>query len=399
VEALAALSNLARLLGKSDARQQLAAEFENRKAALEEAFWSPEIGSYAFALGPDDRRVTETSVLSAVPMWFGLANSTHADETITKLSAEDHQADWGMRIISRQSKVYDGSGYHYGSVWPLFTGWASVAEYRYHRAFPAYSNLRANALLGFDGALGHFTEVLSGDYYDSFATSSPHQIWSAAMVVSPILRGMFGLESEAEKHQVTFAPHVPADWTWFAIRNVRAGEAILDFEYHKTADRVVLDIQRTGGSDAWVEFSPALSLRTQVTSVEMNGRPLPFKLQPNGNDQHLYARFPVDGRANTVVIRLKNDFGLTLTTDLPPLGSSSRQLRILSESWNPGRDQMSLAVSGLAGRRYELAVWNPEQVRSVEGAVLTKSGTLEIRMPETAANSYVPHQVILHFAH
>ena len=76
-------------------------------------------------------------------------------------------------------------------------------------------------LLGVDGALGHFSEVLSGDYNQSFSTSSPHQIWSAAMVVSPILRGMFGLQTDAEKHQIHSTPHVPADWTSFAIRNVQ----------------------------------------------------------------------------------------------------------------------------------------------------------------------------------
>jgi glycogen debranching enzyme len=144
--------------------------------------------------------VDEASVLATVPMWFGLPNPVHADAMITKLSDADQLADWGMRIISSNSKVYDGSGYHFGAVWPLFTGWASMGEYRYHRAMPAYFNLRANALLATDGALGHFSEVLSGDYYQSFATSSPHQIWSSAMVISPILRGMFGLQPDAEKH-------------------------------------------------------------------------------------------------------------------------------------------------------------------------------------------------------
>src|SRR3979411_2745512 len=114
-----------------------------------------------------------------------------------------------MRIISSHSKFYDGSGYHFGSVWPLFTGWASVGEYRYHRALPAYSNLRANALLALDGSLGPVTEVLSGDYYQPISTSSPHQIWSAAMVVSPILRGMLGLETDVPSHRVVFTPHVP----------------------------------------------------------------------------------------------------------------------------------------------------------------------------------------------
>ena len=133
--------------------------------------------------------------------------------------------------------------------------------------FPAYSNLRANALLDADGALGHFTEVLSGDYYQSFSTSSPHQIWSAAMVVSPILRGMFGLQTDAERRQITLAPHVPADWTSFAIRNVRVAGIGVDFQYRKTADSVVLETRRAGTGDCWVEFSPSFSLRTRVVRV------------------------------------------------------------------------------------------------------------------------------------
>jgi len=397
VEALHALSSLARLVGKEDVGKQLAAEFEHSESALDQAFWSPEMKAYAFALKPDNQRADEASVLTTVPMWFGLSDANHAEQTITQLAAEDHQSDWGMRIISRQSKVYDGSGYHFGSVWPLFTGWASVAEYTYHRAFPAYFNLRANALLGADGALGHFTEVLSGDYYQSFATSSPHQIWSAAMVVSPILRGMFGLHTDAEKHQVTFAPHVPSDWMFFAIRNVRVGESGMDFQYRKTADSMVLETKRTGTGDCWVEFSPALSRRTQVVSVEMNGRPLPFKMQPNNNDQHLSVRFSASGGRNNLVIRVKNDFGLALSNELPPLGSASRGLRVLSESWNASKTQLTLAVSGRAGSGYELEVWNSSQISSVEGAVLTKVGKLEIQMPQGATDSYVHQNVVIHF--
>jgi len=397
VEAQRALSSLARLVGKDDVSQQLAAEFEHSKPALDQAFWSPEKKSYAFALSKDNQRVDELSVLATVPMWFGLPDAAHADDTITPLAGADHQTDWGMRIISQQSKFYDGSGYHFGAVWPLFTGWASVAEYRYHRAFPAYSNLRANALLATDGALGHFTEVLSGDYYQSFATSSPHQIWSAAMVISPILRGMLGLDSNAEKREITLAPHLPADWTSLAIRNARVGGIGVDFQYHKTADTVVLETKRSGTGDCWVEFSPSFSLRTEVVGVEMNGRPLPFKTHPNNNDKHVTVRFPVYGGPNTVVIRVKKDFGLALANQLPALGSASRALRVVSESWNSSRSQLTLQVSGLAGARYELSVWNPGQISTVEGAVVTKLGKLQIQMPEGAADSYLQQKVLIHF--
>jgi hypothetical protein len=272
-----------------------------------------------------------------------------------------------------------------------------VGEYRYHREFPAYSNLRANALLGVDGSLGHFTEVLSGDYYQSFSTGSPHQIWSSAMVVSPILRGMFGLQIDAERRQITLSPHVPADWTSFTIRNVRLAGIGVDFRYRKTADSVVLEIKRSGSGDCWVEFSPSFSLRTQVVKVELNGRAVPFKLQPNGNDQHVLVRFPIADGLSTLVIHVKNDFGLALTNELPPLGSTSHGLRILSEAWNASKTELSLQVSGLAGIPYELSVWNPGQITSVEGAVLSKPGKLEIQIPP-GSDSYLQQKIVIHFA-
>lgn len=398
VQALEALSNLARLAGKDDVSKQLAGEFEHIKPALEEAFWSPEIKSFAFALKLDNQRYDEPSVLTTVPMWFGLPQPGHADETITRLAAPDQQTDWGMRIISNRSKVYDGSGYHYGSVWPLFTGWASVAEYRYHREFPAYTNLRSNALLGFDGSLGHFTEVLSGDYYQSFATSSPHQIWSAAMVISPILRGMFGLSTNAEKHQINLAPHVPADWTNFAIRNVQVDGDSVDVQYRKSPEEISLEMKRSGTGECSLEFSPAFSLRSKVVSVVWNGKAVPFKMQPNSQDQHLLVRLALKEGTNNLVIRVKDDFGLTLTNELPHLGSASRGLRIVDESWNGAKDRLTLDVSGLAGARYELGVWNSAQISSVDGAVLNKFGRLDIQMPNGASETYLNQSVVLHLS-
>ncbi len=38
-------------------------------------------------------------------------------------------------------------------------------------------------------------------------------------------------------------------------------------------------------------------------------------------------------------------------------------LRVVSESWNPAHNQLTLEVSGRAGGRYELQVWNPQPDR------------------------------------
>jgi len=218
------------------------------------------------------------------------------------------------------------------------------------------------------------------------------------MVISPILRGMFGLQTDAEKHQITLAPHVPADWSWFAIHNVNVGATSVDFEYRKTPESVLLDAKRSGSGDCWVEFSPAFSLRTEVVGVEMNGRPLSFKVQENSNDKHVYLRFQVSGTTNSLVIRLQKDFGLELANELPSLGSASRGLRVISESWNAARTELNLEISGRAGTSYYLGVWNPGQISSVEGATLTKAGKLEIQMPTGPADAYAQEKVAIHFA-
>jgi glycogen debranching enzyme len=402
LEALRALANLAALTGKTDVSRELQSAFERQKPVFNQTFWSPKKKAFAFALDLQSRRVDELSVLTTVPMWFGVTDEDKSEATIQRLADADYQTDWGMRIVSNQSRLYDGSGYHFGSVWPLFTGWASVAEYRYHQAFPAYANLRANALLALDGSLGHVAEVLSGDYYQPLSTNSPHQIWSAAMVVSPMLRGLMGIETDAISHTLTLAPHVPAEWKSFSVEDLRVGSALISVSYRKTLGTMSFDVTRSGAGDCLLELSPMISLRSTVTSVDLNGHAVPFHVTEADDDQHVSVRFPVAEGGNTLRIHLKNDFGLGFSSELPSLGSSSEGLRILSESWNAKHTQLTLALSGLAGKRYDLSVWNPSQIASVRGGKL-KDGTSEqaslaVDFPAANTQAYVRQDLVIDFA-
>ncbi len=401
-EALRALSNLAHLVGKEDVTKELDQGFIRMKPLLNQAFWSPDKNIFAFALDKDNQRVDIPSVLATVPMWFSLLDEDKSEAMLNQLAGYEHQTDWGMRIISSQDPKYNPGGYHFGSVWPLFTGWASVGEYRYHRALPAYSNLRANALQALDGSLGHVTEVLSGDYYQGISSSSPHQIWSAAMVVSPMLRGMLGLETNAISHRLVFAPHVPADWTSLRAQNLRVGDSTVDLTYRKTADSITLEIKRTGTGDCTLEFAPALSLRTTILGAELNGRAIAVHTLANAVDQHAGVQFSLTGGANTLRIRLRNDFGLAFSPALPALGSRSRGLRIVSEAWNPQHDSLTLEVSGVAGNVYELGLWNPSQIESSDGAEIVKATqdqtVARIQFPAGSSEAYAQKKITFHFS-
>jgi glycogen debranching enzyme len=401
-EALRALSNLAHLTGKEDVSQKLGDDFSRQQPLVNKTFWSAEKKRFAFALDTQNQQVDEPSVLATVPMWFGLLDDDKAGAMIAELAAPEHEADWGMRIISSRAAKYGAGGYHFGSVWPLFTGWASVGEYRYHRALPGFSNLKANAQLALDGSLGHVTEVLSGDYYQPLSTSSPHQIWSAAMVVSPLLRGLFGLQTDSGACRVRLAPHVPADWTWFTLDHVRIGSASLRLAYRKSSSDISLTITRGGSGDCTLEFSPAVSPRAQIIGVEMNGRRVPFQINKSEVDQHVVLKFPFTAGESTLRIRLRNDFGLTLSPALPPLGSSSQGLRVLSESWTPARDTLTLEIAGAQGKQYELGLWNPAQVTSVDGAELLRTNAenarIRLTIPKNESEPYPRERIVVRFS-
>ncbi|MGE5724733.1 MAG: amylo-alpha-1,6-glucosidase, partial [Acidobacteriota bacterium] len=401
IEALRALADLARLTGHTDLAGELEKAAQRQLPLLNQSFWNPQEKIWAFGLDPKDRQIDVASILATVPMWFRLLDASNSEMMINRFAAPDFETDWGARIISERDPRYDPGGYHYGSVWPLFTGWASVGEYRYHRALPAYANLRANALLALDGSLGHVTEVLSGDYYQGLSTASPHQIWSAAMVVSPLLLGMMGLQADVPHHTLVFAPHAPPEWSSFRVLNVRVGPAALDFGYSRTDDEITLQVRRAGRGDCTLEFSPAVSLRAQVMGVDVNGRPAPFRAEPTAEDQHVRVRFGVFKGENTVRIHLRGDFGLDLANPLPALGERSRALKVVSQSWNKLRSTLTLQLAGIAGRHYGLAMRNPSQVASVEGGEVVKlpngAASLQVSFPASDRSGYENSVVVIHF--
>jgi hypothetical protein len=100
---------------------------------------------------------------------------------------------------------------------------------------------------------------------------------------------------------------------------------------------------------------------------------------------------------NTLRIRMNNDFGISYESSLPPLGSSSLGLRLISDSWSTSGDEESLEFAGAAGARYELAVWNPGQIASADGAEI-KNGKLVVSIPANSSDVYPHQKVLIHFA-
>jgi len=394
VEALRSLARLARLLHDEARARRIEAEFEQKRRALNDLFWLPPAHTYAFALDNGGKTVDQPSVLATVPMWFDLLDRQRAQEMIGQLAQEPHAADWGMRIISSGNALYDPSGYHFGSVWPLFTGWASVGEYRNHAAEPALANLRANAWLALDGAGGNTTEVLSGDAYSPLSTASPHQIWSAAMVVSPLLRGLLGLESDAAARTIVFAPHLPAGWPAAGVHGIPFLGSRINLDIRRDAGMLELTIVNPGAESFNLEFAPAYPPCAQVSAATLDGNPIPWKADSEYLDWHPRFAIPVKPGKTKLTIRHSGLFGYALPFSPPRLAEASANLKIVSERWMDGGRKLELTVSGRASHDYRLELVNGDLVAGVEGAA--KDGAaLIVHMPAGAGDEYVDRQIRL----
>ena len=396
--ALASLASLARIAGKQDEAMTLQQEFEAQRKKINDSFWDSSDHTLVFALDRENKQVRTPTVLTTAPMWFDVFDPQKANATIDHLANWDHAADWGMRIISEQNPLYGPTGYHFGSVWPLFTGWASVAQYRNHRPLEAYANLRANSLLALDGSLGRVTEVLSGAYYEELGTASPHQIWSSAMVLSPTIRGMLGISVDTANKTVLLAPHAPAGWNDFALRGLSACGGKYDISFHRDDRAISFKVNGTG-SGCTVAISPAVSKHARILGATLDGRKAAYKVDQNDNDQHVTARLNSSGE---IRFQIADDFSLTTDSNLPELGGSSANLKIFHEQWTPDRRLLNVRVAGRSGRHYELRTYGA-RIQAVSGGDLRQEANggqiIGIAIPPstTEKEEYVERELSIRF--
>jgi hypothetical protein len=256
-----------------------------------------------------------------------------------------------------------------------------MGAYRYGRPHVGYQALTANSSLTYSGALGYVTELLSGDFNTPFGRSSHHQIWSQAMVVTPALRGLLGIEVMEAGRTLRFAPQLPVDWNGVKVRNVRAGGSSFDLTLARTERRTIINVARRELEEEAVGarrpptqliLAPAFALDAQIRKVTVNGRAADFELKEIGDRQ--FAEVVVTSSLATFEIVFSYDEGTDVYVEPEALrpGASNEGLRILRSSAD--EDALHLTLEGLGGRTYALKALSPLRLAGISG-VQVKSTT------------------------
>jgi glycogen debranching enzyme len=307
-QASLAFADLARATGHTglaDQAQQRAARIAK---TIEAEYYLADSQDYAFSWNGKAGVDKTVSIFPAVAWWDGDYQLAHAEPMMQHWGSSDISTDWGTRIIDDRTSFYDPISYHQGTVWPLFTGWVAVAEYRAGNPLSGYAHLMQNANLTWAQDLGDVTELLSGQFDQVLGRSTAHQLWSSAMVISPVLRGMFGLEWNAPANTLTVTPHLPAAWTKAAIRRLPFGNRTVD-----------LTFQRAGRELLVQASEPAVHLASRI---------------PGGEEKNNVLHIPLPA------------VEAGLSEHLPEFGAETHQMKVLAETYSDRSLVLRLSAPG-----------------------------------------------------
>ncbi len=285
--ALAGLAPVARGLG----RGALAGELLERAARVRHQIATRFVVDHDFALAllADGTQQRHRTALTAVPLLLGAVDAAQADHWLDAIASPAFTTPWGVRLLSRDDPIYSPAGHQTGSVWPLYTGWVSLAEYACHRAEQAFGHLMANARLPFTHGQGSFAEALDGDV-GTIAGVCPEQAWSAALFVTPVIEGLLGAKPDALANRLTLAPHLPAQWNACEWRGLHVGHTTLDIRINTSSERVVVRLRRTAGGRLDVTIAPALSPHGSV-AVRVDDELLQPRLEEHHGCRHAHVSF------------------------------------------------------------------------------------------------------------
>lgn len=423
VEASQNLAEMAEALGDKTTATRARETAEKTRAAMEKTYWLEDKGFYAYATqlppkepvkadaGPNRERrqkrlnelqtakiYDEDTVLPAVPLWWKTLSDERAQKQIDHLGSARIATDWGARILANDSQLYDPLSYHAGSVWALFTGWQSVAAYRYGRPQVGFQALAANSLLTYTNALGYVTELLSGDFNAPFGRSSHHQVWSEAMVILPFLRGMLGIETANAGKTLKFAPQIPANWNDLEANNIRAGDSLFDFKLRRTSGQMTVFVSRKSGSVSDIVLSPAFPLDAVVKNVSANGKKIAFRIKQQGDVQQAEINFNLKNSPSEIVFDYTEGTDVYLVPPSLAAGAESVGLRIVRAQAR--KDGLFLVLEGRGARNYDLNVKSPRAFKDIEGVKISAKAENERRLQiffDGDTNSYVKREILLPF--
>lgn len=210
------------------------------KRRFDRAFWMPDFGSYAMALGPDGAQVRSIASNAGHLLAAGLVPPERGRAVARRLMEPDMFSGWGIRTLSSAHPAFNPFSYHRGTVWPVDQGTIGFGFARYG----AWDELQRLARGFFDTTElfgeGRLPEVVGGIQRDGehphpgiYPDSCEPQGWSSSAVIQ-MVQALLGMVAVAPARLLVVDPHLP-DWLPdLRLEGVRVGSAVMDLDFGRT---------------------------------------------------------------------------------------------------------------------------------------------------------------------
>ncbi len=384
-EAAAAMMDLARIADPSFLPTAEAAATKAR-AAINRRFLDDKARRINFAILKNGTGQAEQTDWPAFGIWRGVFDPGHAavDGMLDELARAGLGTDWGARMLSKESQLYEPLSYNNGASWPFLSGWAALALYKGGRPDAGWQYVDALADLTFLEARGFIPELLSGDRLRSIDAAVPHQLFATTGFASALMRGLVGLEETDAGLRLT--PNLPASWPYLRIKRLWFRGARANVEIRRQDGGLSVRADGDKGSialDVVLTLPPGAELA--AASRNAGWRALPPRAGAAGPE----VQVPLQAGATPQTVTVRARPGIRLMPVHPPLalGDESQRLRVVDAAL---RDGVYVArLQGRTGRTYEALLDVPFAVAAIEGATeVRREGTvrtLAISIPAGAA--------------
>ncbi len=372
---------MAKALKKKKLVRKYSDDAQKVVSVLNSDFWNAKENFYFYGKIARGKYNPEKTVLPAVAMYYNLLDDNKVQNMLDCYASDDFSTDWGMRIISSRSPLFNPEGYHEGSVWPLFTGWTALAEYEYGNSVQGFRHIRNNIDIKKHWALGFVEEVLNGATYKPDGVC-PHQCWSETNVIDPAIHGMIGWRPFALQKKAAVMPRFPLTWDSVRVRGLRVGNARVQFAMKRNKNKTQFVFELQNGPALTMELFPEIPDGMHIDSIHVNGTSVPFaparfrKLLKNP------IRFTLQ---KPIRICLYHHGGIGIAPVIPnPLpGEKSRGYRVIRTTYD-GK-YYRVIVQGKAGTTSNFIVRLFDQpVEAVRGARIEKQnseGIMVLKVP------------------
>jgi hypothetical protein len=204
---------------------------------------------------------------------------------------------------------------------------------------------------------GAVTELLSGQFFAPLGRSTSHQLWSSAMVISPVLRGLFGLDWDAAGNKLTVTPSLPAEWDRATLHHVPLAGGSVDVEI--TRSGAMLLVRASGPS------AQSVLLDSRAPGAKWAGGVLRIPLPP---------------------VEAGLDHGL------PNAGATTQQMKVLNQQSVGNSLLLKLSAPANSHQRIMLRVNDPHVKLHIDGAQVPQgnnSSLLPLQVDFGAGEGYV----------